>query len=176
MQNYDVLYDLPTAQMDKVELFLQNASPADIWHLEQNLMSLLEFTPDKVIKLNKNDTFCRHILQHIHCSRNDNYFIDAMGILHKKVTNFNSTFSAVVVPQILIKSLLHASYDSLGHVGAMTLCHFLKRLYYFQGIRKQTHQYVRSCHKSQIMNLQNHTLLTYIKILHKFHGIIYPLN
>ena len=77
-----------------------------------------------------------------------------MGILHKKVTDFNSTFSAVVVPQIFIKYLLHASHDSVGYVGDMKLYHFLKWIYYLQGMRKKIHQYVRSCHKCQIMNLQ----------------------
>ena len=86
-------------------------------------MSLPEFTPDKVLKLQKNNTFCKHILQHIHCSKNDNYFIDATGILHKKVINFNSTFSAVVITQTLIKYLLHASHDLLGHTGATKLYH-----------------------------------------------------
>ena len=36
----------------------------------------------------------------------------------------------------------------------MELYHFLKRLHYFQGMRRKIHQYVRSCHKCQIMNLQ----------------------
>ena len=36
----------------------------------------------------------------------------------------------------------------------MKLYHFLKRLYYFQGMRRKIHQYARSCHKCQIMNLQ----------------------
>ena len=58
-QNYDALHDLLTAQMDKAELSLENTSPTDILHLEQNLMSLLQFTPDKVLKLQKNDTFCK---------------------------------------------------------------------------------------------------------------------
>ena len=108
VQNYHALHDLPTAQIDKVEISLENTSPTGISHSEQNVMSLPEFTPDKVIKLQKNITFCKHILQHIHCSKNDNYFIDAMGILHKKVSNINSTFSAVVIPQILIKyCMLH---------------------------------------------------------------------
>ena len=110
-------------------------------------MFLPEFTPDKVIKLQKNNTFWKHILQHIHCSKNNYYFIDAMSILHKKVLNFNSTFSAMVIPQILIKYLLHASHDSLGHIGAIKLYHLLKRLYNFQGMMKKIHQYVRSCHK-----------------------------
>ena len=117
-------------------------------------MSLPELTSEKVIKLQKNDTFCKNIIQHIDCSKYDNYFIDATGILHKKVIDFNSTFSAIVVPQILIKYLLHASHDSLGHIGATKLYHFLKWLYYFQGMRRKIHQYVRSCHKCQIMNLQ----------------------
>ena len=77
-----------------------------------------------------------------------------MGILHKKVIDFNNTFSSVVIPKILIKYLMHASHDSLGHVGAIKLYHFLKRLYYFQGMWKEIHQYVRSCQKCQIMNLQ----------------------
>ena len=49
---------------------------------------------------------------------------------------------------------MHASHESLGHVGAMKLYHFLKRCYYFQVMRRKIHQYVRSCHKYQIMNLQ----------------------
>ena len=35
-----------------------------------------------------------------------------MGILHKKVIDFNSIFSSVAIPKILIKYLLHASHDS----------------------------------------------------------------
>ena len=158
-KNYDTSCNLPAVQMDKANLSLENASPTDIPHLEPNLMSLLEFTPDKVIKLQKNDTFCKNILEYIHCSKNDNYFIDAKGILHKKVINFNSTFTAVVVPRILIKYLLHVSHDSLGHTGGIKLYYFIKRLYYFQGMIKKIHQYVRSRHKCQMMNLQKPHLI-----------------
>ena len=49
MENYDTLHGLPTAQMKKAELYLENSLPTDILHLEQNLMSLPEFNPDKVI-------------------------------------------------------------------------------------------------------------------------------
>ena len=129
-------------------------SPADTPQLEQYLMSLPELTPDKVTKLQNNDAFCKNIMLHIVCSKHDNYFIDATGSLHKKVNDFNNTFSAIVVPQILIKYLLHASCDSFRHVGATKLYHFLKRLYYFQGMKRKIQQYVRSCHKYQILNLQ----------------------
>ena len=77
-----------------------------------------------------------------------------MGILHKNIIDFNSTFSSVVVPNILIKYLLHTFHDSLGHVGATELYHIFKSLYYFQGMWKTIHKYVRTCQKCQIMNLQ----------------------
>ena len=69
-------------------------------------MSLPEFTPDKVIKLQESDVFCKNILQHIGCSRYENNFQDAMGVLHKRVVDFNIIFSAVVIPQILVIYLL----------------------------------------------------------------------
>ena len=55
-----------------------------------------------------------------------------------KVFDLNSIFSAIAMPQIPIKYLLHASHDSLGHVGATKFYHFLKWLHYFQGMRQNT--------------------------------------
>ena len=83
--------------------------------LEENLMPLLELTPDKVIKLQKGGVFCKNILQHIGCSKFKDYFKDAMGILHKKIADLNNVFSAIVVLQIFINYLLHALHDMLGH-------------------------------------------------------------
>ena len=103
---------------ETVKLSLENASPADMPQLEENLMSVPELTLNKVVKLQKSDVFCQNILQHISCSKHDNYFQDAIDILHKKVIGFNSVLSTVVVPQILIKYLLYASHNSVGHVGA----------------------------------------------------------
>ena len=79
--------------------------------------------------------FTKNTIQHIGCSKYNNYFIDAIGILHKKVIDFNNVFSTVVIPQILIKYLLHASHNLLGHVGTTKMYHFLKWLNYFQGMR-----------------------------------------
>ena len=69
--------------------------------------------------------FCNTIIQCIDCSKYDNYFIGAIGILPKKVIDFTNTFSAIVIPQILMKYLLHTPYDSLGCIGATKLYHFL---------------------------------------------------
>ena len=78
---------------------------------------------------------------------------DTMGILHKNVIDFNSTFSSVAIPKILIKYLLHTSHDSLGQVGPTKLYHFIKRLYYFPGMQKIIHKCVGTCQIYQIMNL-----------------------
>ena len=95
---------------------VEDISPKDAPHLEKKLMSLPELTPDKIAKLQKNDTFCNNIITHIHCNLHKNYFTDTMGILLNEVIDFNSTFLSVVIPKILIKYLLHASHDSLGHI------------------------------------------------------------
>ena len=61
MQAYDTLHDPPTASTgNDIKLSLINASLADIPQLEENLMSLPELTPDKVIKLQKRDVFCKN--------------------------------------------------------------------------------------------------------------------
>ena len=57
--NYDAVHDLPTVQADNANLFLENASPIDIPHLEQNLMSLPELTPEKVVQ-----TYFRRYIRH----------------------------------------------------------------------------------------------------------------
>ena len=61
-------------------------------------MSLPELTQEKK-QTTKNDTFCNNIIHHMHCNTNEKYFTDAMGILHKKVIDFNSIFLSVVVPK-----------------------------------------------------------------------------
>ena len=67
------------------KLSLDNTSPEDIPHLEQKLRSSPEFTPQKVVQLQK-DTFCNHILKYMCCNMNKKYFTNAMGILHTKKT------------------------------------------------------------------------------------------
>ena len=61
-------------------------------------MSLPELAPDKVMKLQEHDVLCKNILHHINFNEHENYFQDGMGVLHKKVIDFNNVFSAVVVP------------------------------------------------------------------------------
>ena len=63
MQTYDTFHDLHTALTnDDIKLSLENALPTDISHLEQKLMSLLELTPEKVIKIQTSNIFCKNII------------------------------------------------------------------------------------------------------------------
>ena len=133
------------SQTEYPNLPLEDIAPKDAPHLEQNLMSLPELTPYKITLLQQRDTFCNNIITHQHCNPHDKYFTDSMGILHKKVIDCNSTFSSIEVSKVLIKYLLHASHDSLGHVGATKLYHFIKRLYYFPDMKKVIRRYMRTC-------------------------------
>ena len=78
-ENYNIQNTLPVTQPEEFKLSLDNALPGDIPQLEQNLM-----VPEKIIQLQRNGTFCNNIIQHMHCNTNENYFTDAMDILHKK--------------------------------------------------------------------------------------------
>ena len=53
-----------------------------------------------------------------------------------------------------MKYLLHASHNSLGQVDATKLYHFLKQLYYSNGMKRKLLEYVRSCHECKVINLQ----------------------
>ena len=88
----------------------------------------------------------------------------------------------MVLLKILIKYLLHASHDSLGHVGAMKLYHFLKRLYYFQGMRKKytsmldhaTNAKSGICKKTHFINL--HKAIAQTPQDHIFIDLLGPYN
>ena len=87
-------------------------------------MSLSELTPEKIIQLQKNV----HILQYhttTHTMQHKQKLLHRChGHLTHKVIDFNSTFSSVVIPKILIKYLLHASHDSLSHVQSHQIIPF----------------------------------------------------
>ena len=87
-----------TSLKDDLDLPFDSITPKNVPHLEQTLMSLPEFTPDKRTLLQKQVSFYNNILTHLHCNEHDKYFTDFMGILHKKV-NFNSMFSSIVLPK-----------------------------------------------------------------------------
>ena len=84
VQKYNAQNNLPVIQSEESKLSLNNTSPANMPQLEKELMSLSKLTPEKITKLQKNDTFYNNLIHHIHCNTNKNYFTDAMGILHKK--------------------------------------------------------------------------------------------
>ena len=62
-QKYDTQKTLTVTQMDKSKLSLENATPEEISHFEQKLMSLPELTLENIIQLKKMITFCNTILQ-----------------------------------------------------------------------------------------------------------------
>ena len=137
-------------------------------------MSLPRLTPEKITQLQKDNIFCNHIITHLQCSPHENYFTDIMGTLHKMVIDFNSMISSVVIQKILIKYLLHTLHDSLAHVGATKLYHFIKKALLFSKNVKMIHKYVRTCKKCQIMNYQKQNyIIYYISLRH--YKITYPL-
>ena len=113
-------------------------------------------------------------IQHVDCSKHDKHFVDATGILHKNVFDFNSKFSAIFISQILIKYLLHVSHNSLGHVRATTLYHILKSSITFKAWEEKNINVSGHATNVKLLIYKKHTLSAYTKILHKLHKTTYP--
>ena len=65
MQAYDMLHDSPTVQTgDDIKLSLENVLPIDIPQLEENLMSLLELSPEEVKNYKRVMHFAKHTAAH----------------------------------------------------------------------------------------------------------------
>ena len=91
-QSYDTLYDPTTIQTsDDAKLSIKNASlRCTATGREFNVFVRINTRQSN--KITKKSCFCKGFLQHIGCSRYENYFQDATGVLHKKVVDFNSFF------------------------------------------------------------------------------------
>ena len=59
IQNYDTHNSLPAIQSEESKLSLDNTISWRYPRLEQKLMSLPKLTPEKIITLQKNNTFCK---------------------------------------------------------------------------------------------------------------------
>ena len=107
-----------------------------------------------MIKLQKSGVFCKNILHHKVSSKFENYFQKAMAVLHKKVADFNSVFSACSCTTNSHKIFTTCITQLTRIYWSHEIIPFPNWSYNSKGMRWKLHRYVRSCHKCQIMILQ----------------------
>lgn len=117
----------------------------------------LNMSFDKLIELQAKDPNCHKLiglLQNGKLQPRKPYFIDDNGILCKQVYENDETFEVTVVPKVLTGYILHQAHDTLGHNGTLRLYHFVKRMYYWKGLRTMVDKHVKHCLKCRQLNLR----------------------
>ena len=97
----------------------------------------LPIQTDMLIKLQKEDAFCQHIMQQIekgNIKEGQLYKIEHKQ-LKRFVTDGNDTYETIVILRSLIPQVLHMVHNKLGHNGTHRTYVLIKRLYYWKGIK-----------------------------------------
>ena len=117
----------------------------------------LNLSNEKLKELQKRDAECSKLIKQLEANKLEvrkPYFLDSEGILTKTVIDNDHTFEVTVVPRALTGFILHQSHDALGHNGTQRLYHYLKRLYYWKGLRPDVDKHVKHCLQCRQQNLR----------------------
>ena len=68
-----------------------------------------------------------------------------MEKLYMKIKDHGRDFKALIVPKTIQNYLLYESHNGLDHNGTTRLYQFLKRQYYWKGLKESAQKFVRNC-------------------------------
>ena len=77
------------------------------------------------------------------------------GLLYRYNTDYKQRFQALVIPVSYAKVILKLAHDELGHNGTARTYALVKRMFYWKGLKKDTENYVKTCHICQQYNIQS---------------------
>ena len=110
-----------------------------------------------IAKIQRQDGFCRKTIEEIHKHKrktSDKYHM-YNGLLHRYNTDYKQRFQALVIPVSYAKIVLKLAHDELGHNGTTRTYALVKRMFYWKGLKKDTENYVKTCHTCQQYNIQS---------------------
>ena len=61
----------------------------------------------------------------------------------------NDKYETIVIPRSLIPQVLHMVHNKLGHNGTHRTYIFLKRLYYWKGLKPSVERHIKMCPQCQ---------------------------
>ena len=110
-----------------------------------------------IAKIQRQDEFCRKTIEEIQkCKRktSDKYHM-YNGLLHRYNIDYKQRFHALVIPVSYAKIVLKLAHDGLGHNGTARTYALVKRMFYWIGLKKDTENYVKTCHICQQYNIKS---------------------
>ena len=113
----------------------------------------LPLKPRQLQELQKNDIYCRDIAKKLHKDiQLQKIFIKEKGVLHRLWIEDGRTFKCILVPKVLQDSMVILAHDYSGHNGSRRTYNFLKRQYYWLGMRKQVFRHCKKCTECILQN------------------------
>ena len=116
----------------------------------------LPMSNDKLIKMQKNDKFCKNLIHQLETgklSSGNPYYMEE-GILKRFVDDKKQRFEVIVIPKDLANVILRLAHDGMGHNGVPRTYALIRRLYYWKGLKPMVKTHVKTCNLCQIHNKQ----------------------
>ena len=100
---------------------------------------------NKLIELQKEDKFCKNILNMLASNKPQNknpYYIEN-GILKRYIDDNKQRFEVIVLPQTLTQPTLQLAHEGLGHNGIPGIYALLRCQYYWKGLKPSVTKHVK---------------------------------
>ena len=110
----------------------------------------------KLIKLQKEDKFCKNILNMLASNKlqNNNPYYVENEVLKRFIDDNKQRFEVIVLPQTLTEPTLQLAHEGLGHNGIPRTYALLRRQYYWKGLKPSVTKHVKQCILCQKHNKQ----------------------
>ena len=116
----------------------------------------LPIEDNKLIELQKEDKFCKNILNMLASNKlheRNPYYIEN-GILKRYINDNKQRFEVIVLPQTLTEPALQLAHEGLGHNGIPQTYALLRQQYYWKGLKPSVTKHVKQCTLCQRHNKQ----------------------
>ena len=116
----------------------------------------LPIEDNKLIELQKEDKFCKNILNMLANNKlqNKNPYYVENEVLKRFIDDNKQRFEVIVLPQTLTEPALQLAHEGLGHNGIPRTYALLRRQYYWKGLKPSVTKHVKQCTLCQKHNKQ----------------------
>ena len=111
---------------------------------------------EQLQKMQDKDEFCcriKRLLTEKKMQEGHPYYIED-EVLRRNIIDNESIFPVIVLPRTLIPLVLRMAHEEMGHNGSARTHHFLKRLYYWKGLKPCVYKHIKQCRACQERNRQ----------------------
>ena len=116
----------------------------------------LPIEDNKLIELQKEDKFCKNILNMLASNKlhDRNPYYIGNGILKRYIDDNKQRFEVIVLLQTLTEPALQLAHEGFGHNGIPRTYALLRQQYYWKGLKSSVTRHVKQCTLHQRHNKQ----------------------